>query len=341
MSDASPHRSEPPGFLRRLAAAVLGRAAAAGPSVKRAAGYARLAVFLLFVGVIGWRLNALGVDNVIAALPTSPWFYVLFLLAYFSAPAFEMLIYGPLWRAPLLSLARVLIQKRILNEGVLGYSGEAFLGWWARTRLKIPGARVFAAIKDSNFVSSFVSTTATLGMAYVVMLSGAGARQQGPLVSHHTQIYSVLGAVTGVVVLLYLFRRRLKLISMDAETVVRISRVHALRLTLFLGLQLMMWTIAAPGVPFMGWVVLLAAYLMVTRLPFMPNYDLVLLGLGLSLSSTMGASEHAVAGLFLANAGLSQAMNLTLMLLLGRPRIPVPATVAETSGGEASLREAA
>ena len=315
------------------------KATAFAPAARRVAGVLRVAVFLALGGVIFWRLQDLGFAEVLGSLPTSPWFYLLFVLAYFAAPAFEMLIYGPLWRPPPLPLARALIQKRILNEGVLGYSGEAFFGWWVRTRLNVPGGKVFAAIKDSNFVSSFASTTTTLALAYFVMLSGAGALA-GATPGNALQIYSVLGVVTTIWTLLFLFRRRLKLLSLDAETVTRFSRLHYARLALVVGLQILQWSIAAPGVPFMGWIVLLATYLVVTRIPFMPSYDLVLLGIGLSLSQAMGTSEHEVAGLFLANAGLSQAMNFILFFALGRPRAPAAAVDTEPAASSRELEAA-
>lgn len=313
---------ETPNAKSDLIASLRRAAGSVAPAAKKFAGLFRLVVFAAFAAVIVWRLHQLGFAKVLSSLPTSPWFYALFLVAYFTAPAFEMLIYGPLWRPPARELARALIQKRILNEGVLGYSGEAFFGWWARTRLEIPGAKVFAAIKDSNFVSSFASTTTTLGLAFFVMVWGPSALT-GAAWGHSAQIYGVLGAVSTVWVLLYFFRRRLKLLSLDAPTVARFSRVHYARVALVMCLQLLQWSIAAPGVPFMGWLVLLATYLVVTRIPFMPSYDLVLLGIGLSLAQAMGTSEHLVAGLFLANAGLSQAMNLVLFFLLGRPQKPV------------------
>lgn len=290
------------------------------PRFKKAAGVVRFGLFAALVGIILWRINKIGVGNVLAHLPKTPWFYLLFLGAYFAVPAFEMLIYGPLWRAPGAALARALVQKRILNEGVLGYSGEAFFGWWAKTRLKLPTNNVFIAIKDSNFVSSFASTTATLALAYLVMLSGAGAAERDALRQHNAEIYSVLGGATLVIAFLYIFRRRLKLLSLDGPTLTRFTRVHFLRIAIVMAAQILQWSIAAPGVPIAGWLLLLAAYLLVTRIPFMPSFDLVLLGLGLSMSASIGASEDAVAGLFVANAGLSQALNLTLFLILGRPQ---------------------
>ena len=79
---------------------------------------------LLGVGVIGflvYRLNAMGWVAIWHALPRNIWFYALFAVWYLAIPVAECFIYRRLWDCRLSHPLPILLRKRVLNFGILGY----------------------------------------------------------------------------------------------------------------------------------------------------------------------------------------------------------------------------
>jgi hypothetical protein len=66
-----------------------------------------------------------GLAGLSRAVPHNPLFYIAFALLYMSSPAGDYIIFRRLWGIPLSGLA-ALLKKRIANDVVLGYSGEAY-----------------------------------------------------------------------------------------------------------------------------------------------------------------------------------------------------------------------
>jgi hypothetical protein len=65
-------------------------------------------------------------------------------------------------------------------------------------------------------------------------------------------------------------------------------------------------------VPMTTWLVFLTAQMVMTRIPFLPSQDLMVLGLGVALSSVVDVPAIAVAGMFVAAGALSQIANLVI-----------------------------
>ena len=84
-----------------------------------------------------------------------------------SPPTFDWLIFRRLWGLPAAGLA-ALIKKRVANEVVVGYSGEAYFYVWARARLKMVAAP-FGAVKDVTILSAIAGNAITLAMLAVAL----------------------------------------------------------------------------------------------------------------------------------------------------------------------------
>jgi hypothetical protein len=95
----------------------------------------------------------------------------------------------------------------------------------------------------------------------------------------------------------------------------KVTAIHGGRVLLILLLQTAQWAVVFPHVTFLTWLLFLTAQMVLTRLPFLPNQDLMLVGLGLSLTHYVNAPEAAVAGMFLVSGALFQAFNLGCFLL--------------------------
>ncbi|RZM06342.1 MAG: hypothetical protein EOP67_75100, partial [Sphingomonas sp.] len=107
-----------------------------------------------------WQLRYLDVRGVIAMVPRSPLFWLLFAAGYLALPASEWVIYRRLWNLPPRGFL-ALLRKRISNEIIAGYSGELYFYAWARRHASLVGTP-FGAIKDVSILSAVVANVCTL-----------------------------------------------------------------------------------------------------------------------------------------------------------------------------------
>ncbi|WP_168193655.1 hypothetical protein [Caulobacter sp. FWC26] len=263
---------------------------------------------LLSAGLIGAIAAQLGgasgeVLKAIRQLPLGAW--PAFLLLYLTQTLFDYAIFRRLWRMPMAGF-EALLRKNVINEVVLGYSGEAFLYVWAR-RASRTVASPFAAIKDANIVSALMGNVLTLVLALVsaTQLQDLDfARRLGPaLWSGLIPVAISLGVLA--------FGRRV--FSLRLGQLFYVAGVCGLRLGAWAGLTVLVWSLALPLVAPAQWVVLLAIRLLVSRIPLISNKDLVFGGLMLLL---LGA-HSAVAVLLAALAVMTLGLHLAVIVGLG------------------------
>ncbi|MEM8772120.1 MAG: hypothetical protein AAGD92_10770 [Pseudomonadota bacterium] len=278
--------------------------------VQQGIKYVRYALFAGVVAYLIFKLSQVGWLDVIDNLPQSPWFYVFFLLRFIMLPVSELAIYEILWSKPLIRHFFVFIRKRVYNFAVMGYSGEAFLTLWARRRLQLSNKKVIIAVKDNNLLSAFASNSATVIL--ILFLAGSGGLQAGLQAFPGAKILFALAFFTAssLAVLVIIFRR--KLISASPDTWNVLLGVHGVRQALIIGLHAAMYAAALPGAPLEAWMIFIAMQLVLSRIPFLPNQDVVYLTAALTLAPIVGAPEAVVAGMLVAEAGLSQLLNAIL-----------------------------
>lgn len=270
--------------------------------------------YTLLAGVIAYlifRFSQVGWNEVIGALPTTPWFYIFFFLRFLILPISELAIYEMIWGVPLLRAFPVFIRKRVYNFAVMGYSGEGFLTLWARRNLSVPSKDVVVGVKDNNLLSALASNISTVAVLTILALTGGLATSLNALPTGAAILFAAafMTALTLSVTVLC-FRNRL--IALPARKMKSLMGLHAIRMIVILVLHAAMYAAALPGTPMMAWMMFLALQLVLSRIPFIPNQDLVFLSAALSLSPLVGASEATVAGMLLAEAGLSQLVNFVL-----------------------------
>lgn len=279
----------------------------------------KVAQFALLIGLCVYlfaRLSDIGWEQVITNLPVTPWFYLIFLLNFLLLPASELLIYRPLWPTAQTSNKEMFLafmRKQALNEAVIGYSGEAFFYFWGRNKLGIDSKTVFAAIKDNNILSAAVSAIAA--MLIVVLFAVFGELQtfldQAPAALPY--IVGTIGVTVLLVPLLALFGK--KIIQISASSAARVAALHFGRICLFESLLVLQWSLVLPTVSIGTWIGFVAAKMVLTRIPLMPNKELMLLSLAVTLSEYVEAPEAALASLFLTATALSQSANVTVFVL--------------------------
>lgn len=275
------------------------------------------ALRVLFVlGVVTYliaRLTAIGWAEVWASLPRTPWFYLLFVAMFFALPVSELAVYRLIWRVGLLRSFPVFVRKRVYNSTVIGYSGELYLYLWAKQHLGLPDRRTFSTIKDNNVLSTLASSSVTVLLLLAFLLTGQMHRviRADPGLMSYFLVTTVIGAL--LVPVAIRFHRRI--IALAASTALAVLAIHVVRLIAVLGLQAAQWAVVLTAVPFHTWLIFLTAQTVLTRIPFLPNKDLVFLGVGLGLAGIVDAPAAATAGMLLAGGALTQGTNFAMFLL--------------------------
>lgn len=266
---------------------------------------------LLGVGVIGflvYRLNAMGWVAIWHALPRNIWFYALFAVWYLAIPVAECFIYRRLWDCRLSHPLPILLRKRVLNFGILGYLGDGYFAYWAHQNLGLSLHRALAGIKDADILSALVSNFATVALV-VAFLSTGELQTYVRSVPHFPELFLVFGGAVFVAILTAIVLRH-RIFTVDTRGAACVTACHMARLIVMMLAQVGQWASVLPHVAMTTWLTFLTAQLVMTRVPFLPSQDLMNLGLGVALASVVDAPPVAIAGIFVATGALSQITNL-------------------------------
>ncbi|MDR6625227.1 hypothetical protein [Caulobacter segnis] len=263
---------------------------------------------LLSVGMVATIILQLGgaTTEVLAAISRlPPLVWPALLLLYLIQPLSDFAIFRRLWSMPLAGF-ETLLRKNVINEVVLGYSGEAYLYVWARRAASVI-AEPLAAIKDANIVSALLGNLLTLVLAAVSATQLRDmdfARRMGPaLWSGIIPLAISLGVL--------LWGRRV--FSLRLSQLAYVSLVCCLRLGIWTALTILVWRLAMPEVRSGVWVVLLAIRYLISRIPLISNKELVFGNLMLLL---LGAHSN-VAVLLAALALVTLVLHLSVIVGLG------------------------
>jgi len=282
-------------------------------------------IVALVLYYISAELAQIGWQDVWQSMPTSPWFYLLFVAMYFALPIGEWLVYQILWGREMRRRFGLFLRMRVYNYALVSYAGEAFLALWAHKNLGHPGRSIVSAIKDSNVLSAFASNSFT-----IILLAGfffTGQLERLTDADPDFGNYIGFSLVIGLVLLPLMLKFRGKILALPAPQAKRIFLIHLSRLVLVLLLQAGQWAVVLPEVAFNTWILLLTAQMVLTRVPFLPNTDLLFAGLGITLMGYVEGPDVIIAGMFLASGALSQLLNLAAFLItsLEHKRAPIPA----------------
>lgn len=266
--------------------------------------YLSLGLSLALLAALASKLSSIGLAGLMRGLPASPVFWMAFAAYYLALPASEWLIFRRLWNIPRAGFA-ALLRKLVSNEILFGYSGEAYFYGWARRHAKMAAAP-FGAIKDVSILSAVAGnlmTLAMLGLAWPV-IGDVAPEFHGRTVA--------LSAAVIIGLSLALLALRHRIFSLSRPDLKMIFGVHIGRLLLTTLLSAVMWHSALPSVS-VGWLVILATLqLLVTRLPFVPNKDIVFASVALFLIGHDGAIGPLIAMI----AGLILIVHLVLGAIL-------------------------
>ncbi|PSQ91015.1 MAG: hypothetical protein BRD43_00765 [Bacteroidetes bacterium QS_4_64_154] len=239
------------------------------------------------VSYLAYQFTDIGWGRVWRALPTTPWFYVLLLLMYVNLPIAEVAIYGKAWNATARGLLPALLRKRVLNNDVLGYSGEAYFSLWAQRNTNL-GYRAFLLLA-------------------VFFLSGQVKLLARYFPDETSTVAAGIAVLICVIAVGVTFRRAI--FSLSSSLLLWIGGAHLMRFLINTGLQVTQWAVVIPEVSVGSWVTLLALHIVVNRIPFVPTRNLVFMGAGLELAGALQIPEAALGSMLLAQTLLDRVLN--------------------------------
>lgn len=262
-----------------------------------------VSVLILVVALHQFR----GIDpaSLWGLVPGGIGFWAAFALYYLAGPLSEWVIFRRLWSIPADGFA-ALLRKLVSNEILLGYLGEVYFYAWARRHAKITTAP-FGAIKDVTILSALVGNGVTLVMvAFAVPLLGA--------VDARLNTWEVGGSVLFVLatsLVAMLLRKRL--FTLPKKQLWVVAGIHLLRIVATTVLAATMWHMLLPDIALSWWILLGTLRQLVSRLPFLPNKDVVFAGMAAFL---IGRDSEIVSAMALM-ASLILAAHLLVGIALG------------------------
>lgn len=269
-------------------------------------GKALTTVFsLLVLGAALYQARSLNIGDITALVPTSPLFWALFALTYLVAPFSDWLIFRKLWNITGRAFG-ALVRKLIYNELVLGYLGEVYFYTWARRHLPME-ATPFGAVKDVAIMSAVAGNIMTLALIaaaypYLALL---------PLDQYGDDIAWSLAVVVALSLVPFLLRRQI--FSLTRGELWMVFGVHTARIVGTTVLTAVLWALVLPDVAIGWWLVLAAIRMLVSRLPFVTNKDIVFAGIAvLALGQ-----DVEIAALMAMMAALILSTHLILALAFG------------------------
>lgn len=242
--------------------------------------------------IIGRRLTALGWREIWSARPGNLGFYLLLVLQFFLQPFGDYLVYRNLWGRTNTPTMAVILRKRLLNTFMLDYSGEAFFFFWAQARLKLKPGLLVHAIKDSNLLSG----GAGLVMVYLMLLAllALGGLKIPATLNSHGWLYVLVGSVPLILCAALVLGHR-KLTALSRSQIATTFAIHFGRAALVLAVEFGLWELSGALPSAVACLQFVALRLVVTRLPLVPNKDLIFVGAGMAAAGMTHVSVTAVA----------------------------------------------
>ncbi|WP_374414907.1 hypothetical protein [Novosphingobium colocasiae] len=250
---------------------------------------------LAVIAVVLHEMGGIALGGVLAMVPTTPLFWAAFAASYLALPVSEWLIFRRLWGIPAAGFV-ALLRKRVYNELLLGYLGEAYFYTWARRHVTLE-ATPFGAVKDVAILSAMTGNAVTVALLAIVAPI-VGTTTLG--IDSRPLLWS-LAVILCISVAAMIFRRQV--FSLPRRDLMMITRLHLARIALSTFLLALLWRLVLPDVPLSWWLFLATLRLLVSRLPLLPNKDLLFAGIAvmaLGHEKDIGELMALIAGLLLA-----------------------------------------
>ena len=266
---------------------------------------------LLVIGAALCQARSVDLASMVRLLPAAPAFWALFCISYLAGPLSEWLIFRRLWHVGPEALG-ALVRKLIYNELLIGYLGEVYFYTWARKHLRFVTAP-FGAVKDVAVLSALAGNVMTL----VFLAASLPFLALLPAHDHAVAIGWSIAFAIGTSFAAMLWRG--SLFSLEAADLKTIFGIHIGRILATTCLAATLWRMVLPDTPIGWWLVLATLRLLISRLPFVPNKDVIFAGVAIlalgddgrlatlmAMMAVLTLVTHLLAGLTFALADLAR-----------------------------------
>lgn len=269
----------------------------------------RWVVPIILVSWLIWSLARLGWAQVWNGRPRELWFYVVLLAQFYVQPLADFTIYRFLLRDGGTLPLQVMLRKRYVNS-LLDYSGEVYFFFWARRHLSLPKGRLMHAVKDTNVLSASAGLVMVWLTLLAVLLSGSVHLPEA--LRGGMWGFLALGSLPVVLgVALFVGGRRVTKLS--RLEIVGIFCGHLTRSMTQLTVEFVIWWLSG-ALPSMAICLqFVALHVVVTRLPLVPNKDLVFLGVGIAAAGVMDVSAPKAAAVLVLMTAAGLLQNLVVV----------------------------
>jgi hypothetical protein len=271
----------------------------------------RQALTVTVVGYLIYRMSQIGWAEIWASMPRTPWFYVIFAGMYLTLPIFQAIIFGIVWQRSPLDLLPATVKKRVYNKDVLSYSGDLYLYFWARERIREwTDTELLHAIKDNAIVSSVASTIVAFGLLAAFLFSGLVALPD--TIAENEILYTVAAIVVAAVLIGVGITFRQSVFGLAGRLLGVLFLLHIARLLVVMTLQILEWEVVVPEVELEIWFTFLSLQIITGRIPFLPSRDLIFMAAGIELAGAVQVSKAAIAGVLGVHSVLDKSINLIM-----------------------------
>lgn len=277
----------------------------------------------VLIGIVWWfKHNHGDLVRIMDFLPKlSPLFWGVFIIGYLVGPVTDWVIFRRLWGISFWGIL-ALLRKQVSNNILPSYSGELYFYTWARKHHELTHAP-FGAVKDVAILSALTGNITTLILliaAYPLFgsLIGGILSQSATLEmlgwSFHVSTFSLIAASFSFVMLsstaIMFFRG--SLFSLPKEELWYICLLVELRLIISTLVTAFLWHLIMPDIDLHWWLLFASIKLLLTRLPFIPNQDVLFASVATVLLSHAGLQ----AGHVTASALITLVWLVTILFTL-------------------------
>lgn len=270
--------------------------------------------FLFTIGVLlilGVQLFEIGYEDILRNIPTDPLFLFLFIFTAIQLPFFEVWIYHIIWGVSKLRSLPILLLKNTYNKDVMGYSGEVYLFFWAKKYVPKSESEILKDLKDTNIISSFASTVFAISLLFIFFYTGQ--LEISDIFKYEYTVFYIILIVLLLVLGGVIFRFRKLIISQSYKIVLIIFGIHFFRLFLMQLINVGLFYLVIPNIPIGLCFTLIAGEIIISRVPFVPNRDLVYTSLSFEyLLQTNQSLSSEISSLILVKTILAKLISFVM-----------------------------
>jgi hypothetical protein len=269
----------------------------------------RLGIPLILLALLAYALTQVGWVRIFRARPAGALFYFILLVPFFVQPIADWIIYRNLLRGGGALPLTVFLRKRYMNSIMLDYSGEVYLFFWARKNLKLKDGVLLHAVKDTNILSASAGLVVLWLMLALLLADGI---VKVPFLHAGAWAVILVGSLPLVLALGLVAGGRRVTALRRADIAVTFA-IHLSRAVLLLGLEYLIWWFSGALPSPALCLEFVALRLLVTRLPLVPNKELVFVGVGMAAAGMMDVSEPKTAAVLVLMTGVGLLQDFVLV----------------------------